>query len=206
MIAGSGIGYIVKKRVPDTEPGFVAYVEAQIQLPGHQIGDISVHESPDVGKDGIADRLDPGDEETCAKSCLGCNPDTPHVKGHFAACIKAHGKTCDPEPWEKGIFVTKGKGKRELDSGKGPETVESLFAKVAASGLFNIVLCGGKFGRDISAQVGRVHYGNIRIIGTAGNDPSAAMEYIPTSGEIKYRIVGPIYRRVCTTKIVATSI
>ncbi len=69
--------------------------------------------------------------------------------------------------------------------GSRPETVESLFAKVAASGLFNIVLCGGKFGRDISAQVGRVHYGNIRIIGTAGDDPSAGMEYIPTSGEIR---------------------
>jgi threonine dehydrogenase-like Zn-dependent dehydrogenase len=69
--------------------------------------------------------------------------------------------------------------------GSRPETVESLFAKVAASGLLNIVLCGGKFGRDISAQVGRVHYGNIRIIGTAGDDPSAGMEYIPASGEIR---------------------
>ena len=69
--------------------------------------------------------------------------------------------------------------------GSRPETVESLFAKVAANGLLNIVLCGGRFGRDISAQVGRVHYGNIRIVGTAGDNPSAGMEYIPVSGEIR---------------------
>ena len=69
--------------------------------------------------------------------------------------------------------------------GSRPETVESLFAKVATSGLLNIVLCGGRFGRDISAQVGRVHYGNIRIIGTAGDDPSVSMECIPASGEIR---------------------
>ena len=35
--------------------------------------------------------------------------------------------------------------------------------------MFNIVLCGGKFDRKVSTQVGRVHYGNIRIIGTTGS-------------------------------------
>jgi len=69
--------------------------------------------------------------------------------------------------------------------GSNPETVESLFAKVAINGFFNIVLCGGKFGRDISSQVGRVHYGNIRIIGTTGSDPSTAMEYVPATAEIR---------------------
>jgi len=69
--------------------------------------------------------------------------------------------------------------------GSCPETVESLFAKVAINGFFNIALCGGKFGRDVSSQVGRVHYGNIRIIGTTGSDPSTAMEYVPATAEIR---------------------
>ena len=69
--------------------------------------------------------------------------------------------------------------------GSNPQTVESLFAKVAANGLFNIVLCGGSLGRAVNCAVGRVHYGGIRIIGTAGNDPADAMKNIPASGEIR---------------------
>ena len=69
--------------------------------------------------------------------------------------------------------------------GSEPETAEAIFAKVAANGLFNIVLCGGKFGRDVSTQVGRVHYGNIRVIGTTGDDPSVAMDSIPKTAEIR---------------------
>lgn len=78
--------------------------------------------------------------------------------------------------------------------GSNTQTVESLFAKVAANGLFNIVLCGGSLGRTVNCAVGRVHYGSIRIIGTAGNDPADAMKNIPASGEIrkndKINIVG----------------
>ena len=69
--------------------------------------------------------------------------------------------------------------------GSNPKTVEGLFSKVAASGLFNIVLCGGRFGRAILSQVGRVHYGNIRIIGTVGNNPAEAMDHIPKTAEIR---------------------
>jgi threonine dehydrogenase-like Zn-dependent dehydrogenase len=69
--------------------------------------------------------------------------------------------------------------------GSNPKTVESLFAKVAANGLFNIVLCSGSFGRAVNCAVGRVHYGGIRIIGTTGNDPAEAMKNIPPTGEIK---------------------
>jgi hypothetical protein len=50
--------------------------------------------------------------------------------------------------------------------GSCPETAETLFAKVAAKGLLNIVLCGGRFGTGIVTMVGRVHYGGIRLIGT----------------------------------------
>ncbi|MFA6186921.1 MAG: alcohol dehydrogenase catalytic domain-containing protein [Phycisphaerae bacterium] len=63
--------------------------------------------------------------------------------------------------------------------------IESLFSKVAVNGLFNIVLCGGKFDRKVSTQVGRVHYGNIRIIGTTGGNPAEAMAHIPATAEIR---------------------
>lgn len=69
--------------------------------------------------------------------------------------------------------------------GSDAGTCEELFSKVGPQGLFNIVQCGGKFGKDVVTQVGRVHYGGIRIIGTVGSDPAEAMEYIPASGEIR---------------------
>jgi len=69
--------------------------------------------------------------------------------------------------------------------GSVPEVVEALFAKVALKGILNIVLCGGKFGRDVVTMVGRVHYGGIRIIGTMGYDPAKSMEIIPETDEIR---------------------
>jgi len=69
--------------------------------------------------------------------------------------------------------------------GSNPETVETLFAKVALNGLLNIALCGGRFGRDIVALIGRVHYGGIRVIGTTGSDPAESMEIIPPTDEIR---------------------
>ena len=63
--------------------------------------------------------------------------------------------------------------------------VEALFAKVAPHGLLNIVLCGGRFGRDVVTMVGRVHYGGIRMVGTIGSDPAESMEYIPQTGEVR---------------------
>ncbi|OHB75095.1 MAG: hypothetical protein A2Z25_12905 [Planctomycetes bacterium RBG_16_55_9] len=69
--------------------------------------------------------------------------------------------------------------------GSSPEVVEALFAKVAANGLLNIVLCGGKFGRDVVTMVGRIHYGGIRIVGTTGSNPADSMEIIPETDEIR---------------------
>ncbi len=69
--------------------------------------------------------------------------------------------------------------------GSNPETVEKLFPKVATNGLLNLVQDGGKFGRPVVSQVGRVHYGGIRITGTAGSDPAAAMAAIPATSEIR---------------------
>jgi threonine dehydrogenase-like Zn-dependent dehydrogenase len=69
--------------------------------------------------------------------------------------------------------------------GSAPEVVEALFAKVAGNGLLNIVLCGGRFSRDVVTMVGRVHYGGIRIVGTTGSDPAESMEIIPRTDEIR---------------------
>ena len=56
--------------------------------------------------------------------------------------------------------------------GSDAKKVEGLFAKLAPRGLFNMVLCGGKFGSDVVTAVGRVHYEGIRIVGTRGFDPA----------------------------------
>ena len=69
--------------------------------------------------------------------------------------------------------------------GSEANTVEALFAKVATGGLLNIVLCGGKFGRDVVTAVGRIHYGGIRIVGTTDSDPAESMIVIPETDEIR---------------------
>jgi len=69
--------------------------------------------------------------------------------------------------------------------GSDASIVEALFAKVATRGILNIVLCGGKFGRDVVTMVGRVHYGGIRIVGTTGSEPADSMEVIPETDEIR---------------------
>jgi threonine dehydrogenase-like Zn-dependent dehydrogenase len=78
--------------------------------------------------------------------------------------------------------------------GCNPNRVEALFAKVGPKGLFNIVLCGERFGRDIVVPIGQVHYGGIRITGTIGYEPADSMKHIPDSGAIrrgdKVNIVG----------------
>mgnify|MGYP005842290233 CR=1 FL=1 len=62
---------------------------------------------------------------------------------------------------------------------------EKLFPKVGSKGLINFVLCGNRFDTDVTAQVGRAHYGGIRIVGTVSDDPADSMQYIPESGEIR---------------------
>jgi threonine dehydrogenase-like Zn-dependent dehydrogenase len=69
--------------------------------------------------------------------------------------------------------------------GSNPATVEKLFPKVAPGGLLNLVQAGGKFGRPVVSQIGRIHYGGIRIVGTPGRDPSAALAAIPATAEIR---------------------
>ncbi len=78
--------------------------------------------------------------------------------------------------------------------GSDVETAEDLFIKLAAHGLYNIVLCGGSFSREVNVPVGKVHYSYIRIIGTQGKNPAQSYDYIPVTGEArpgdKINIVG----------------
>jgi len=78
--------------------------------------------------------------------------------------------------------------------GANPNRVEALFSKVGPQGLFNIVLCGERFGRDVAVPIGRVHYAGIRITGTVGYEPANSMKHIPQTSEVrkgdKINIVG----------------
>lgn len=69
--------------------------------------------------------------------------------------------------------------------GSDPAVAEKLFASVGTSGLFIICQCGGKFGRPVVSQIGRVHYGGIRIVGTTGNTVADALAAIPATAEIR---------------------
>jgi len=69
--------------------------------------------------------------------------------------------------------------------GSDAKVVDALFGKLATRGLLNIVLCGGRFGGDVVTTVGRVHYGGIRIVGTAGSEPAESMKVIPETDEIR---------------------
>ncbi|MCH9022998.1 MAG: alcohol dehydrogenase catalytic domain-containing protein [Planctomycetes bacterium] len=69
--------------------------------------------------------------------------------------------------------------------GSNVQRAQALFHKVAANGLYNIVQCGGKFAKEVTTPIGRIHYESIRLIGTTASDPSRSMERIPQSGEIR---------------------
>jgi threonine dehydrogenase-like Zn-dependent dehydrogenase len=69
--------------------------------------------------------------------------------------------------------------------GSDPVVVEKLFADVGAKGLLVICQCGGKFGRPVVSQIGRIHYGGIRVVGTTGANVAEALAGIPSTAEIR---------------------
>ncbi|MHC4158350.1 MAG: alcohol dehydrogenase catalytic domain-containing protein [Planctomycetota bacterium] len=127
--------------------------------------------------------------------------DTEVAKGVFANFFNRYGRPAQitwfsklPVPQELDIAITKASNISELPEasyddviyfGSEAKSVEALFAKVNQNGLLNIILCGGKFSRDVVTTVGQVHYGGIRIVGTMGTDPAESMKYIPETGEIR---------------------
>ncbi len=69
--------------------------------------------------------------------------------------------------------------------GAAGATVEALCDKLAPRGIINLVTGGDTFGEPVSIDVGRVHYGMTRWIGTTGDDPAEAYEHIPGDGEVR---------------------
>ncbi len=62
---------------------------------------------------------------------------------------------------------------------------EDVMGLMATNGLMVIAQAGQTFGRPLQTPVGRVHYGNVRLIGTSGAKLSEALARIPTDGEVK---------------------
>jgi threonine dehydrogenase-like Zn-dependent dehydrogenase len=69
--------------------------------------------------------------------------------------------------------------------GSDPSVAEKLFSHLAPNGLLILCQCGGRFGRPVTTQIGRVHYGNIRIVGTPGDNPQDALAAIPATAEVR---------------------
>lgn len=68
--------------------------------------------------------------------------------------------------------------------GADAATLEELFSHLAPAGLMVIVQGGRPFDRQVVTPVGRIHYGGVRIVGTAGHDVMAAFDAIPATAEI----------------------
>jgi threonine dehydrogenase-like Zn-dependent dehydrogenase len=69
--------------------------------------------------------------------------------------------------------------------GSDKAVIEILGDKLAARGVFNLVLGGRAIGAPVAVGVGRVHYGLTRWIGTAGADAAEAYGHIPETGEVR---------------------
>ena len=91
-------------------------------------------------------------------------------------------------------------------------TVEALNDKLASGGIFNVVTAGETFGEPVSVDVGRIHYGLTRWVGTTGAAASDGYKRIPEAGRIrdgeKVLIVGAggpmgqmhVIRDICTAR------
>lgn len=69
--------------------------------------------------------------------------------------------------------------------GSDAAVAERLFENLAPGGLFVILQCGARFGRNVVTPIGRVHYGGIRIVGSTGADLQAALKIIPETVEVR---------------------
>ncbi|MBW7883259.1 MAG: alcohol dehydrogenase catalytic domain-containing protein [Caldilineaceae bacterium] len=62
------------------------------------------------------------------------------------------------------------------------EQCERIFGRLAHSGIFNVATSRA-LGRPVSVDIGRMHYDNLMVVGTAGGDISAA--YAPVRTQLK---------------------
>jgi threonine dehydrogenase-like Zn-dependent dehydrogenase len=81
-----------------------------------------------------------------------------------------------------------------LYAGTSVDTIESLWPKLAPGGILCLVLASGRLDRAVKVPLGRVHYSNLRFVGTAGARAAEAYARIPTDGELPptsvVRVVG----------------
>lgn len=66
----------------------------------------------------------------------------------------------------------------------GP-TIERLQGLLAHGGVINVVLAGAQIGSTVRVDIGQVHYGAARWIGTIGDDPAASWLHVPESGQLR---------------------
>ena len=64
------------------------------------------------------------------------------------------------------------------------ETIELLSDRLADRGMLNVATAGRDIDEPAMIDVGRIHYGGTRYIGTSSNKPAEAYASIPTTGEI----------------------
>lgn len=69
--------------------------------------------------------------------------------------------------------------------GADPDVVEALAPLLGTRAVMCVVLGGGKFGRKVALDIGRVHYDFIRFCGTTGSDPAQGYAWIPDTGELR---------------------
>lgn len=69
--------------------------------------------------------------------------------------------------------------------GSDADVIEALTPLLGSRSVFCLVLGGGRIGRDVKLDIGRVHYDFIRFVGTVGDDPADGYSWIPETGELR---------------------
>ncbi len=69
--------------------------------------------------------------------------------------------------------------------GADADVVEALAPSLGTRAVMCVVLGGGKLGRSVALDIGRVHYDFIRFCGTVGSDPAEGYAWIPETGELR---------------------
>ncbi len=69
--------------------------------------------------------------------------------------------------------------------GHDADLVEVLAPLLGTRGMLCVVLGGGRLGRTVALDIGRVHYDFIRFCGTGGGDPRDGYSWVPSTGELR---------------------
>jgi threonine dehydrogenase-like Zn-dependent dehydrogenase len=70
-------------------------------------------------------------------------------------------------------------------TGADADALEGLLPLLAKNGLLVALTVGARFGRPVNIPIGRVHYGNVRLVGSTGLALAAALATIPATGEVR---------------------